>query len=77
MQREEDGAKDTRLWVEISAIRTNAEMKAAIEEVIGLGFEIRYIEDGEISAYKASNCPIDIVNPIYDSYRSIARACDE
>lgn len=74
---EEDGEIETRLLIEISSIRSNAEMKAAIDEVIGLGFEVRYIEDGEISAHKVSNSPLDIVNPIYDSYRSIVRACDE
>lgn len=73
----EDGVKDTRLLIEISSIRTDAEMKAAIEEVIGLGFEVRYIEDGEMSAYKAANGPLDIVDPIYGGYRSLVRACDD
>lgn len=74
---EDDGEIETRLLIEITSIRSNVEMKAAIEEVIDLGFEIRCIEDGEISAYKASNNPLDIIDPIYESYRSIIRACDE
>jgi hypothetical protein len=76
-QYTEDDTKETRLLIEISSIRTNAEMKSAIDEVIGLGFEIRYIEDGEIGAHKASNNPLDIVDPIYDSYRCLVRACDD
>lgn len=76
-ESDDDGVKERRLWMEISSIRTAAEMKAAIEEVLGLGFDVWRIEDGEISAYKAAKGPLDIVDPIYESYRSVARLCDE
>jgi fructose-1,6-bisphosphatase/sedoheptulose 1,7-bisphosphatase-like protein len=76
-QWDEDGVKDDRLLIEISQIRSNDQMKDMIDEVNRLGFTVRCIEDGELMAYKLASGPLDIVDPIYDSYRSIARACDE
>ena len=73
---EENGSKN-RLWIEIAGIRTNEDMKEFITEVLGLGFEVWRIEEGEIKASKNVDGPLDIVDPKYKSYRALARLCDE
>lgn len=74
---EENGIKDNRLWIEISGIKSNETLKDMIDEVLSLGFEVRYIEDGSMTAFKPANSPLDIIDPKYESYRALARICDE
>jgi hypothetical protein len=65
------------LRAEITGCKKVEQLRTEVEELLGLEFEIRDIDDGGITAFKPATSPLDIFDPRYASYRCAERVCED
>ena len=53
------------------------DLKQSVKELMGLGFTITGISDGDVRGRKIVSGPLDIFDPAYKAFRCVVRQCDD